>query len=138
MVILQIIANMMRIEGCNSFASKRKVGFNSLQSQCIILQKIGAQAYFHAWLVLSTRARAIGRLRLFDHFFNILDCSSLGKFLCIGPERHLRFRLLGLSAIRNEAQKIALLEILKSGVERVRGISESGWGVRVCCARCTF
>jgi hypothetical protein len=27
---------------------------------------------------------------------------------------------------------------LKSGVERVRGISESGWGVRVCCARCTF
>jgi hypothetical protein len=65
----------------------------------MFLQKIGAQAYFHAWLVLSVLARVIGRLCLFNHLFNILDRSSLGKFLRIGLERHLRFRLLGLSAI---------------------------------------
>lgn len=99
MVILQIIVNMMRIERCNIFASAREIGFDSLKSQCMLLQEIGAQAYLDAWLVLAVRARVIGRLRLFDHFFNILNRSPLGKVLCISPERPLRFRFLGLSVI---------------------------------------
>jgi hypothetical protein len=37
-----------------------------------------------------------------------------------------------------QVQKITLFNILKSGVERVRRISESCWRVRVCCACCTF
>jgi hypothetical protein len=70
--------------------------------------------------------------------FNIIDCSSLRDFLCIGSERHLHFHLLGLSAIWNKVQKITLFKILKFGVERVRRISESHWHVRVCCNCCTF
>jgi hypothetical protein len=89
----------MLVKGCNSFAFKRNIEFDSLQSQCMFLQKIGAQAYFHAWLVLSVLVCVIGRCHLFDHLFNIIDHSSLGDFLCIGSERHLRFCLLGLSTI---------------------------------------
>jgi len=128
----------MLVKGCDSFASKRNIEFDSLQSQCMFLQKIGAQAYFHAWLVVSILVCVIGQLRLFDHLFNIIDHSSLRDFLCIGSERHLRFRLLGLSTIWNKVQKITLFKILKFGVERVRRIFESHWCVRVCCACCTF
>jgi hypothetical protein len=55
----------------------------------MVLQKIGAQAYIYAWLVLSVRACVTVRpLRLCDHLCNALNRSSLGNFLCIRLDRH--------------------------------------------------
>jgi hypothetical protein len=86
------IANVMHVNGCDNFLSKREIGLDSSQSQCMVLRKIGAQAYLHAWLVLSVRARVIVRpFRLFDHL-----CSNILNRICASAQKDIHFRCFRL------------------------------------------